>query len=336
MKTGRTRRKSQPAAEEKKAAEQPTAQPATTGSPAQPAAPRPVVSRASAALAKATGKKGGPPVLIFGILLALFVCFVLVAVILTLRGGADEWVKATRANGAWTTTVTVFGPQAKVEERWETDCTSDPNGAVRAGTCVLKDTNTHHDSAVDDYDEYAYDIYYEETWDKTYQAQGTEFVVTTLGSDDWWEGNRHYTQQEELDKASCNYTNYTVWVDDPQDKTQEIEVYLSECEVWDHVVVEERVYDQKSWCQCDVTTLVQIGQSTDQGTGLDVRWPNPNVPAGGRSERSFKGQVTFVGGDNSYTTTTDDLARYQDYLMSQYYIGLRDGKPVTVSTSPKE
>jgi hypothetical protein len=85
-----------------------------------------------------------------------------------------------------------------------------------------------------------------------------------------------------------------------------------------------------------VTTLVQIGQSSDQGTGLEIRWPSPSVPSGGRTERSFKGQVTFLGGDTSYTTTTDDLARYQDYMTSQYYIGLKEGKPVTVSKNPKQ
>jgi hypothetical protein len=101
-------------------------------------------------------------------------------------------------------------------------------------------------------------------------------------------------------------------------------------------MVKERVYDQKSWCQCDVTTLVEIGQQTEQGTGLDIAWPNPNIPSGGRTERAFKGQATFLGDDHSYTTTTDDLAKYQDYLMSTYYIGLRDGKPVTVSKNPKD
>ncbi len=146
----------------------------------------------------------------------------------------------------------------------------------------------------------------------------------------------HYTRQEELDKDSCEYTTYSVWIDDPKNSTQEIEVYLAECEVWDHNVVKERVYDQKSWCQCDVTTLAEIGQQSEQGTGLDIRWPNSNVPAGGRTEQSFKGQATFLGGDYTYTTTTDDLAQYQDYLMSKYYIGLRDDKPVMVSKNPKD
>ena len=265
---------------------------------------------------------------------AIFVCFVIFIIIMTLRGGADEWVEATRASGSWTTTVTLYGPQIAVEERWESTCVSDPKANVRAGTCVLRDAKTYQDTVVDDYEEYAYNIYYEETWDQIYQAQGTEFVVTALGSDDWWEGDLHHSRTEELDKASCEYTNYTLWVNDRQNSTQEVEVYLAECEVWDHVVVKERVYDQQAWCLCEVATLVQMGQQSTQGEGLNVSWPNANVPAGGRSEQAFKGQVIFVGDDYTYTTSTDDLNKYQYYLTSQYYIGLRDGNPVTFSKNP--
>jgi hypothetical protein len=234
----------------------------------------------------------------------------------------------------WTTTVTVLGPQVQIQEMWETECINDPNGKVRIGTCILQDAKTYQDRVVDDYEEYAYNIYYEETTAQPYQAQGTNFTVTALGSDSWSENNLYYTRQEELDKGSCDYTNYTIWIDDPQDKTQQVEVYLSECEVWDHIVVKERVYDQKSWCQCEMTTLVQVGSQSEQGTGLDVQWPNPVVPAGGRTEQSFKGQVTFLGSDYTYTTTTDDIARFHDYMTSQYYIGLNDGKPIKVSKNP--
>jgi hypothetical protein len=326
MKTGRVRKKAEPAT--------PPGEETSTATPApRPKSPPPRTPTPPAGTAV---KQPKPPYLIFGILGAIFVCFVIVVIIMTLRGGADEWVEVTRANGSWTTTITVFGPQVKVEERWEADCTGDANGTVRVGTCLKKDTDTYQDRVVDDYEEYAYDIYYEETWDKTYQAQGTEFVVTALGSDDWWEGNLHYTLEEELDRNSCQYTNYTLWVDDPKDVSQEVEVYLAECEVWDHVVVAERVYDQRSWCQCDVTTLVEMGQQSEQGSGSNVLWPNPNVPGSGSTERAFKGQVTFLGDDYTYTTTTDDLAQYQDYLTTQYYIGLNDGKPVTVSKNPKD
>jgi hypothetical protein len=326
MKTGRVRKKAEPTTPPREEADR--AKPAAKPKSSPPKTP----SRPSGT----AGKKLKTPYLVFGILGAIFVCFVIVMIVMTLRGRADEWIEVSRANGSWTTTVTVFGPQVKVEERWEADCTGDVNGTVQVSTCVMKDTDTYQDNVVDDYEEYAYNIYYEETWDKTYQAQGTEFVVTALGGDDWWEGNLHYTLEEELDKDSCQYTNYTLWVDDPQDSSQEAEVYLAECEVWDHVVVTERVYDQRSWCQCDVTTLVEMGQQSEQGGGSNVLWPNPNVPAGGSTERAFKGQVTFLGDDYTYTATTDDLARYQDYLTGQYYIGLNDGKPMTVSKNPKD
>jgi hypothetical protein len=326
MKTGRVRKKAEPTT--------PPGEEAGAATPApKPKSPPPTTPTLPAGT---TVKQPKPPYLIFGILGAVFVCFVIVMIVMTLRGGADEWVEVTRANGSWTTTITVLGPQVKVEERWEADCTGDANGTVRVGTCIMKDTDTYQDKVVDDYEEYAYDIYYEETWDKTYQAQGTEFVVTALGGDDWWEGHLHYTLAEELDRDSCQYTDYTLWVDDPKDTSQEVEVYLAECEVWDHVVVAERVYDQRSWCQCDVTTLVEMGQQSEQGSGSNVLWPNPNVPRGGSMERAFKGQVTFLGDDYTYTTTTDDLAQYQDYLTTQYFIGLNDGKPVTVSKNPKD
>ena len=99
--------------------------------------------------------------------------------------------------------------------------------------------------------------------------------------------------------------------------------------------ITERVYDQKSWCQCEVTTLVEIGQQLEQGTGLDVYWANPVVPSGGQTQRAFKGRVTFLGDDYTYSLSTDDVSRYQDYLTSQYYIGLKDNKPVSVSKNPK-
>lgn len=336
MKTGRVRKKARPSPEETapqaaeapvETPEKPSSKPSRPKSTTQQARPRPIDIKQ---------RRPKPPYLIIGIMGAIFICFVIFIIIMTLRGRADEWVEASRANGTWTATTTIFGPQIKVEERWETDCTNVADGRVRVGTCVLKDTDTYQDKVVDDYEEYAYDIYYEETWDNILQAQGTEFVTTMLGKDDWWEGNLHYTREEELDKGSCEYTSYTMWVNEPQDQTQEIEVYLSECEVWDHVVVRERVYDQKRWCQCDVTTFVQIGQQSEQGTGLDIHWPAPIVPAGGHTEQSFTGQVTFLGGDYTYTTTTDDLRKYEDFMTNQYYIGLRDDKPVTVSRNPKD
>ncbi|MFC2037822.1 hypothetical protein ACFLYD_07670, partial [Chloroflexota bacterium] len=275
-----------------------------------------------------------------GCIVGLVVGGILLVVILVLvfggRGGAEEWVRATRANGSWTTTVLVLGPQMAVEERWETDCVDDPSGAVRSGACILKDTNAYHDTVVDDYEEFAYDIYYEETWDKVYEVQGTEFVVTALGRDDWWQENLHYSLEEELDKESCEYSSYTLWVDDAGDSAQETEVYLSECEVWDHVTVSERVYEQALWCECEVTSLVQLGQQSAQGVGAGVQWAAANVPSGGQTEESFQGQVTFLGDDYTYTVTTTDPSQYRRYLEGDYYIGLRDGRPVAISDRPQE
>jgi hypothetical protein len=322
MKTGRVRTK-----------EQPTKKKATTAAPpaSPPASSRPPSSR------PAQGKAAKIPLGVW-IVGGLFIILVCVFGILTAFGGkrAEAWVESTRASGEWTTTVTVFGPQVTTEERWQSDCTATANAVVRTGTCVMKDTTAYQDTVVDEYDEYAYSIYYEEIYDQVYQAQGTEFVPAQLQGDAWWEDNLHYTLQEELDRDSCDYTTYTVWVDDPENTTQEMEVYLSECEVWDHVTVTERVYEQQSWCQCDVTTLVEMGQQSERGTGSNVTWPNPIAPARGRTEQAFKGQVTFLGGDYTYTTTTEDLTRYQDYLTGQYYIGLKDGKPVAVSKNPPQ
>jgi hypothetical protein len=329
MKTGRVRRKEQAPkkAKQRKSAE--TKPASSTGSPAKRRA-----STASAPGSISYRLKQIPTGLwVMGGLFAVIICVFLSLVVF---GGkkADRWVPVTTATGRWTTTTAVFGPQVTVEEAWEADCTSNPNGSVRPGTCVLKDTTAYHDTVVDEYDEYAFNIYYEETYSQIYEAQGTDFRPTTLKTDDWWQETLHYSLQEELDQDTCQYTNYTTWVDDPDDATQEMEVYLSDCEVWDHVTVTERVYEQKSWCQCDVTSLVQIGQQSQQGTGLDVRWPSPNVPAGGQSEQSFKGQVTFLGDKTTYTSTTEDLSVYQNYLTDDYYIGLREGKPVAVSKNP--
>ena len=328
MKTGRVREK-----------EQATTRPPSTEKPTAPgaAAPRPAAS----AVAGPPGRQAPKPAngkVVAGLLFGLFACFALVMVLLTALGGrkADEWVPAGQARGQWTATVKIWGPQVAREERWEADCRGDPQATVQPGTCILRDTQQYHDQIVDDYEEYAYDIYYEETYGQVYQAQGTEFVVAELGTDDWWEENRHYVLEEELDTGTCEYTSYTTWVDDPDDSTQEIEVYLSECEVWDHVTVHERVYEQGNWCGCDVSAEVELGQEVRQGTGASVRWPNPAVPAGGRTERAFQGTVTFQGGDGyAYTATTGDLATYQDYLTGQYYIGLDDGKPIRVSKNPE-
>jgi hypothetical protein len=326
MKTGRVRKKEAAPAPPK---------PSTP----RPAAPRPSVKPATAAHTQATTGQIGKPAngkIVAGLLIGTFLCFALVMVLFTALGGrkADDWVPVSRVQGNWTTTVKIWGPQATHEERWEADCQRDPQATVQPGTCIVKDTQQYQDRVVDEYDEYAYNIYYEETYALLYEAQGTEFVVTQLGTDDWWDENLHYVLEEELDTGSCEYTEYTTWVDDPDDSTQETEVYLSECEVWDHVTVYERVYERGNWCGCDLIAIVEVGEETRQGTGASVRWANPAAPAGGRSERAFQGTVTFQGDDYTYTTTTTDLAVYRDYVTSHYYIGTANGKAVRVSKNP--
>jgi hypothetical protein len=328
MKTGRVRKKaeSSPPKETTPDTPAPVEEAAPSGPPPQPRKPvRPARTPRPAGTVAVARK----PISIGCIFAAVVAVIAILAIVMLLSslGGDQEWIEATQASGTWTTSTAVIGPQVAVQEKWETDCISDPNGSVRTGTCLMKDSDTSRQEVRDDYEEFAYDIYFEET-------QGTQFLEATLGSDDWWEGNTHYTRVEELDPESCTYTEYTVWVDDPSDTSQEVEVYLSECEVWDHVTATERIYDQKLWCQCDVTSYVQLGQQSDQGTGTAVSWPEPSLPAGARTEESFSGQVTFRGDDHTYTVSTDDPNQYRDFLTSQYYIGVKNDRPVTVSKSP--
>jgi hypothetical protein len=328
MKTGRVRKKKKP-----------TSKPSPKEKPTK-SKPAKAQSRFAAAVRHPLSGRRRNPIsggaffaLFFGV--AGFAVLVMILITSLFGRKADAWVPVTQARGQWTATVQIWGPQTAREERWEADCRSDPQATVQPHTCVLKDTEKYQDEVVDDYEEYAYDIYYEETYEQIYEARGAEFAVTQLGADDWWDQGLHYVLEEELDSGSCQYTTYTTWVDDPDDDTLEIEVYLAECEVWDHVTIYERVYEQDNWCACDVITEVDLGQEVQQGTGASVRWPNPRAPTGGRTERTFEGTVTFRGDDYTYTTTTDDLSTYQGYLTSQYYIGLEDGEPIRVSKNPK-
>jgi hypothetical protein len=329
MKTGRVRKK-------KKTAPKPSPKKKPTES-------KPAKSQSQSAAAVRRPLSGGRPnplsskaffALFFGVSGILVLVMILITTLLGSK--ADDWVPVTQARGQWITTVTIWGPQATREERWEADCRSEPQATVQPRTCILKDTEEYEEQVIDDYEEYAYNIYYEETYEKVYEARGTEFVVTQLGTDDWWEQDLHYVLEEELDTGSCQYTTYTTWVDDPDDDSLEIEVYLAECEVWDHVTVHERVYEQDSWCACDLITEVELGQQVQEGTGASIHWPKPALPSGGRTEQGFEGTVIFQGDDYTYTTTTDDLSTYQDYLMSQYYIGLDSGEPIRVSKNPKQ
>jgi len=336
-----------PAAQPLEAAPAPEIQPAaaveSTGVAEAPPAPqpsRPAYGQAPAPAprpeAVTAPQRSGLPIslgCLFGIVVAIIV-LILLWVLLSGRRSNQEWIPATAASGQWDTGVTIFGPQVTTTEGWEADCTRNSAAIVRSGSCMLKDTDVYQDQVVDDYGEYAYNIYYEETWSRVYEAEGIQFVATTLGTDEWWDGNRRYSSVEEIDQESCNYTNYTIWVDDPTNPAQETEVYLSECEVWDHVIAYERVYEQSPWCLCDVTNLVQLGRQSQQGSGLLILWPDPNLPSGGQTEQSFQGQVTFTGGDYTFTTTSTDPDEYRRYLSGQYYIAVRNGRPVAVSETP--
>ncbi len=335
MKTGRVRKKAEPSPPKETAPDTPSPveEAAPIRPPSQPGESLRPAQTARPAAASAVPR--GPISIgcIFAAVVAV-IAILAIAALLSASGGDQEWIEATQAAGTWTTTTVVIGPQVAVQEQWETDCIKDPNGTVRPGTCTMEDSDSYREEVREDYDEYAYDIYFEETWEKIYQSQGTQFVEATLGSDDWWEGNTHYTRVEELDPESCTYTEYTIWVDDPSDTSQEVEVYLSECEVWDHVTATERIYDQRLWCQCDVTSFVELTRQSDQGSGFAIHWPEPPLPAGGRAEESFSGQVTFRGDDQTFTVSTDDPAQYRDFLNSQYFIGVKNDRPVTVSKSP--
>lgn len=323
MKTGRVRQKEPPASVQSAAADgsgtlEPVQPPLGSASP-MPSGPAP--------------RPGIPIGLIVAGVAGLALVLILLLV-LSRGGGTQQWVPAARADGSWTTKVVVFGPQVSVVEGWQADCANKPNATLRSETCTLRDSDRYQDNVVDQYEEFAFNIYHEESWDKVYQAQGTEFVPTSLGGDDRWEGNRHTTRQEQLDKGTCTQSNYTVWVDDPNDTAQEVEVYLSECEVWNQVTVTERVYEQQPWCQCAVTSIVPLGQVSEQGAGSGIVWPASRAPSDGRTEQEFSGQVTFVGEDYRYTVTTADPNEYERLLTGQYYIGVKGDRPVGISDTP--
>jgi hypothetical protein len=272
--------------------------------------------------------------LILVAVVALIACIVLF-LLMQRCGSADEWVQASQVTGRWTTAVQLYAPQVQTRQTWQTSCTGN-QGIVQQATCVLQPTGQYQDQPSRTYDEYAFNSYYEETSGKVYEAQGTEFVVTLLGGTTREENNQRLVSKEYLKNDTCQQTPYTVWVDDPQDSTQEIEVYLSDCEVWQTVTV----YDSETapWCQCLVTVVVATAQESSQGAGLQVNYPILLVPQGGKSEQSFEGSVTFVGGDGQYTLTqtTSDPAQYEAWLTTPYYLGIRDGRAAKLSKTPSE
>jgi hypothetical protein len=198
---------------------------------------------------------------------------------------------------------------------------------VLPGTCEVREReDSYTERVVDEYDDYAYSIYYEEIESKLYEAIGDRFAVTQLNANrDWWEGDRHYFSEEWLDTETCQYTAYTVWITDPEDADYEIEVVLSECEVWDHVVVKERVYGEQEYCQTEnVDSLAVRDTLTRQGVGAGVEWQDTIAPADGRLERGFEGTVVFRADGAQRTVQVTDSDTYVRYLTVPHYLGVDD------------
>jgi len=275
MKTGRRRKKEKEPGEEQ--AEKPVSFRPPSGAPSR-APSRPGIVRLLPILI-------GLAVLVFGGLICSRAC-------LGPKAEPSTYLPAT-AEGSWTAIVRVVLP-------------SEVQGYGGEDT----------EEVVDDYDEYAYNIYYEETEDKLYEAAGDSFVVTQLNEkEDWWEGDRHYFSEEWLDKETCQYTNYTAWIADPEDESYEIEVVLSECEVWDHVVVKERASEGGE-------SPAGPDTFTRQGVGTAVEWPEAVAPANGRLEREFEGVVTFRANGAKRTVRVTDVDTYIRYLTVPHYLGL--------------
>jgi hypothetical protein len=196
---------------------------------------------------------------------------------------------------------------------------------VVPGTCELRERRDQYaERQVDEYDDYAYNIYYEETEGRLYEADADTFVVTALNPKrDWWEEDLHYYSEEWLDRETCQYTNYTVWITDPEDADYEIEVVLSECEVWDHVVVNERVGEQDEYCQIEMLGAMVVQDTlTQRGVGAGVEWPGAIAPAGGDLEHDFEGSVTFRANGTEHTVKVNDVDKYVRYLTIPHYLGV--------------
>jgi hypothetical protein len=102
-------------------------------------------------------------------------------------------------------------------------------------------------------------------------------------------------------------------------------VVLSECEVWDHVVVKERVYGEQEYCQTEnVDSLAVQDTLTRQGVGAGVEWQDTIAPADGRLERGFEGTVVFRADGAQRTVQVTDSDTYVRYLTVPHYLGVDD------------
>ena len=337
MKTGR-RRKKAPA--DQPSPPQPEPETASKAAQSLPAALYPPVKKPSV-----TRRPSPEPNrlrrawILIVVALLVFVCLALV-LSRACQGPATPttYLPAT-ADGAWTTVVKVVAPQTESMERWRSDCEADSLCTIIPGTCEVQEREDRYtEQKVDDYDDYAYSIYYEETEGKLYEAAADDFVVTQLNAKkDWWDGDQHIIAEEWLDTETCQYTNYTVWITDPQDEAYEIEVILSECEVWDHVIVMERVGEQDELCLTESAGDVVVQDTfMDRGFGAAVEWPGAVPPVGGRLEREFEGVVTFRVDGTQHAVDVTDVDEYVRYLTVPHYLGIdEDGDVVDLTdTAP--
>jgi hypothetical protein len=240
-----------------------------------------------------------------------------------------------QATGSWATTVEVLAPQVVAGQGWRSACEADAQCTIIADTCEERERQDQFtEREVDNYDDYAYNIYFEELTQELYEASGDTFAVTQLNPDeDRWEGDRHFVSEEWLDKDTCEYTGFTVWITDPDDSSQEIEVVLSECEVWDHVVVTEKVYEREEYCQTEhVEGMTVLDTLSDQGSGVVVDWPAAAQPEGGQLQSQFEGVIVFRADGTEHRVTVTDPDRYVRYLTVPHFLGLdEEGKVVRVT-----
>ena len=187
---------------------------------------------------------------------------------------------------------------------------------------------------VDDYDDFAYDIYYEEAEQKLYEATDAGFDITTLNEDkDWVEGDRHYFSEEWLDKETCEYTEYAVWITDPQDDEYKVEVVLSECQIWDHVIVKQRIYEEDEFCQTETVGSLTVQDTlTQQGVGANIHWPNAVPPEDGKVDQEFEGVVIFRADGTVHRVKVNDPNAYIRYLTIPHYLGVNEeGKVISLT-----
>jgi hypothetical protein len=268
----------------------------------------------------------------------VLVIILIVAVVMLGRacsGPAAATYLPAQATGSWATTVQVLAPQITTMERWRTDCEADGRCTVVLETCEVQDRRDRFtEREIENYDDYAYNIYFEELGQELYEVSGDAFIIVQLNPDgDRWEEERHYVSEEWLDKETCEYTSYTVWITDPEDTSEEVEVVLSECEIWDHVIVTEKVYEQDEFCVTEnVEGLVVLDTLTAEGLGTGVDWPPADRPDGGELQSQFKGVIVFLADGVEHTISVTDPNAYARYLTVPHFLGLdEDGNVVRVT-----